>query len=278
MTSIGLDVGTGFVKCVSDIAVSRFPSLYAYRQPSSWEDRKGLVEAVGYEAVNLARHPDAVLIRPVMLGRPINERAFGELARKAIGDVIPKKGAVGEPSNLKLDIAVGLPYDARGERQSVRRLISRLYETNSCNVGLQVLGTLVDVDLKDALVVSLGHGTTEIVAFQNRVPVKGVSVHNAASDICERLGVSKISYLDSNIFCTAKARQYVTMLVDAIMDDLNSISKDLSELPVIVSGGGILIPHVKETIESHLGRKIIMPQDPVKSNANGLYKLASLAC
>ena len=52
MTSIGLDIGTGFVKCVSDTKKIKFPSLYAYRKLAIWEGKKGIVEAVGDETVN----------------------------------------------------------------------------------------------------------------------------------------------------------------------------------------------------------------------------------
>ena len=43
-------------------------------------------------------------------------------------------------------------------------------------------------------------------------------------------------------------------------------------------GGGILLPGMKEALESKLGTGIIVPKDPVFSNAIGLYKLAAKTC
>ena len=70
MLSIGLDIGTGFVKCVSDTKKIKFPSLYAYKWIEEWNKAKKLVEAVGYDAVELSVDPDVIVIKPVMLGRP----------------------------------------------------------------------------------------------------------------------------------------------------------------------------------------------------------------
>ena len=278
MTSIGLDIGTGFVKCVSDGTRIKFPSLYAYRYPASWEDKKGVIEAVGYDAVKLSKYSDAIVIRPVMLGRPVNETAFAELAKKAVELVLQNKDAIGYNDLASSCIAVGLPYEARKYRNDVKRMILKLFGTKNCYVVPQVLGTLVDARLSDAIVISIGHGTTEIVVFRNDMPIKGVSIHNAVNDICSKLGTSKTSYLDDVMFHDIKAKPLVRMLTDGIIDDLNAIRKDLHEIQVVVSGGGIMIPGVKEAIISSLGRDVIVPQDPVMSNAVGLFQLASRAC
>lgn len=278
MTSIGLDIGTGFVKCVSNTTKIKFPSLYAYRYPASWEDKKGIIEAVGYDAVKLSEYSDAVTIRPVMLGRPVNEMAFAELAKKAVELVLQNKDVIGCNEVPKSCIAVGLPYEARKYRNDVKRMILRLFRTQNCYVVPQVLGTLVDVQLSDAVVISIGHGTTEIVVFRNDMPIKGVSIHNAVTDICSKLGNHKTSYLDNTIFEDNKAKPFVRMLVDGIVDDLNAVRKDIGKLPLVVSGGGIMIPGIKEAIISRLGQDIVIPQDPVMSNAAGLFQLASRAC
>ena len=278
MTSIGLDIGTGFVKCVSDTTRIKFPSLYAYRYPDSWEDKKGIIEAVGYDAVKLSEYLDAVVIRPVMLGRAVNEKAFAELVKKAVELVLQNKDAIGQIELARSCIAVGLPYEARDYRDCIKKMILRLFRTKNCYVVPQVLGTLVDVKLSDAVVISIGHGTTEIVAFRNHVPIKGVSIHNAVNDISSKLGNRKTSYLDDTIFEDIKARPLVEMLADCIIDDLNAVRKDLLKLPVVVSGGGIMIPGIKEAIISKLGKDVIIPQDPVMSNAAGLFQLASKAC
>ncbi|MDE1767123.1 MAG: hypothetical protein KGI27_12755 [Thaumarchaeota archaeon] len=278
MTSIGLDIGTGFVKCVSDTARIKFPSLYAYRYPASWEDKKGIIEATGYDAVKLSEYADAILIRPVMLGRPVNEAGFAELAKKAIELVLQNKDAMTPNELARSCIAVGLPYDARKYRDDIKRMVTKLFGAKNCYVVPQVLGTLVEACLSDAVVISIGHGTTEIVVFRNDVPIKGISIHNAVTDICSKLRNDKTSYLDGTLFEDNKAKPFVRMLVDGIVDDLNAVRKDICKTPLVVSGGGIMIPGIKEAMISRLGKDIIIPQDPVMSNAAGLFQLASRAC
>ncbi|MDE1863009.1 MAG: hypothetical protein KGI33_08865 [Thaumarchaeota archaeon] len=278
MTSIGLDVGTGFVKCVSDTATKRFPSLYVYRHASSWEEKRGRIEAVGDEAVELSKNPDAVVIRPVMQGSPVNEGAFMKLVKKAVELVSQKKDAVASQGPDNLHIVIGLPYEARAQRDSVKRLIQREYRPAACRVVPQAIGTLVDAGKTDAIIVSVGQGTTEMVAFQKMVPVKGLSSHHAVSDISSRLDASKISYVACEIFGDSKAGPLVDMLADSIIDDLNSIRQDLKTLPVLFSGGGMMIPRLCKLLESKLSEKIEISQDPVMSNALGLFKLASQRC
>lgn len=279
MTAIGLDVGTGFVKCVSDSKRIKFPSLCAYRQHAVWENKKGRIEAVGEEALRIARYPDSVVIRPVMLGRPIHERGFEGLVKKALDLVLQNNDAMGKEAELARScIAIGLPYDARPHAQSIQKMITRLFHPKRCDIVPQVLGTLIDVNLPSAIIVSIGQGTTEIVAFQEYSAIRGTSVHHAVNDISSKVSSSKTAYLNESIFTDPKVGPLVAMLADSILDDLNGMRQDLEDLPVVVSGGGILVPKLKETIESRLVHGIIIPQDPVMSNALGLHKLVSREC
>ncbi len=50
MISIELDLGTGFVKCISDFGKNRFPSLYASKTVSEFSsEKKYLLEYLGLE-------------------------------------------------------------------------------------------------------------------------------------------------------------------------------------------------------------------------------------
>jgi actin-like ATPase involved in cell morphogenesis len=279
MVAIGLDVGTGFVKCVSNTKKVKFPSLYMYRKLAIWEG-KGIVEAVGEETLSLSQYPNTRIIRPVMLGRPIHNKGFEKLVKKAIDLVLEETNdIIGQQAELaKTSIVIGLPYDAKPYAENIQRIITSLIKPKRCNVVSQVLGTLLDVDLSEAIVTSIGHGTTEVVAFKNYVPIRGTSIHHAVSEISAELGTSKTAYIDHSVFAKPQARPLVTMLADTLLDDLNWVRQDLEDLPLIVSGGGILIPGMKEAIESKISQKILIPQDPVMSNALGLFKLASKTC
>jgi len=279
MAAIGLDVGTGFVKCVSNTKKIKFPSLYTYRRLAIWEG-KGIVEAVGDETLSLSQNPNTRIIRPVMLGRPIHTKGFEKLVNKAIELVLDETNDImnHQAELAKTCIVVGLPYDAKSCAENIQKIITNLVKPKRCNVVSQVLGTLLDMDLSEAIVTSIGHGTTEVVAFKDYVPIRGTSIHHAVSEISTELGTSKIAYIDHSVFAKPQAKPLVTMLADTLMDDLNWIRQDLEDLPLVVSGGGILIPSMKEAIEARLSQKILIPQDPVMSNALGLFKLASKAC
>lgn len=277
MTAIGLDVGTGFVKCVSNTKKIKFPSLYTYRRLAIWEGRR-IVEAVGEETIALSEYPNTRIIRPVMLGRPIHIKGFEKLVKKAIDLVLETNVIMDQAELAKACIVIGLPYDAKPYAENIQRIISNLVKPKRCNVVSQVLGTLLDMDLSEAIVVSIGHGTTEVVAFKNYVPIRGISIHHAVSEISTELGIGKTAYIDHSVFSKPQAKPLVTMLADTILDDLNWIRQDLEHLPLVVSGGGILIPGMRDVMESKLSQKILIPQDPVMSNALGLYKLASKAC
>lgn len=273
MISIGLDIGTAFVKCVSDTKKIKFPSLYAYKLVHEWDKKGKMIDGVGEEAVQLSQDPDTILIKPVMLGRPIHEEAFARLLKHAVSLSAENKDAIGsEPESMAF--AIGLPYDAAVHRGTIQKMIARLYRPKASDVVPQVLGTLVDAEKSSGIVMSIGQGTTEIVAFVNNKAIRGISVHHAVGYISSRLGGGEMAYLDDAIYESPKTGQLVTMLADSLLNKLSIIRQDLEKLPVIVSGGGILVPKMQEAMRAKLGGMIV-PQDPVMSNAQGLYKIAS---
>ncbi|MHB8546685.1 MAG: ParM/StbA family protein [Nitrosotalea sp.] len=277
MNAIGLDIGTGFVKCVSDKKQIKFPSIYACRQLAAWEGR-GIAEAVGDEAIKMAEIPNTRVKRPVMLGKPIDEKGFEKLVVRAMELSLESNDALGKSLENNCIIVVGLPYEAKNHAANIKKMITRLFSPKQCTVVAQVLGTLVDVQLADAVVMSLGHGTSEVVVFKNSSPIKGISIHHAVSEIMTEIGSGKTAYVNHEIFTEERTKPHIISLADALIDDLNHIRQDVENLPIVVSGGGILLPGMKEALESKLGTGIIVPKDPVFSNAIGLYKLAAKTC
>ena len=279
MVSIGLDVGTGFVKCVSDYGRVIFPSLFAYRDLGKWDDSEGRIEVVGKKAKELAKYPDAVIIRPVSEGRPIDEQGFEALVSEAISRVcsIRPTQTVDSEHNSEITIVVGLPYDARNDKMRLRKIIEKRIHPKKCRIVPQVVGTLIDMNKKDAIIMSIGQGTTEIVAFSDRKPVFGTSVPQATDFIM--LGLGEFSYLQASVFAKrgSEIKKNVAKLTDILSNKLIGFMSQLdnkNHYDVVVSGGGIMMPGMKESLEKKLGRKIEVPQIPIMSNAIGLYRLA----
>lgn len=282
MVSIGLDVGTGFVKCVSDYGSVIFPSLFAYRDAGKWEETQGRIEAVGKKAKEFSKYPDAVIIRPVSEGRPIDERGFEALVSEAINRVygtgLQKNKILDmEGNDSEICIVVGLPYDARGEKARLERIIEKIVGTKKYFIVPQVGGTLFEMDKKDAVIMSIGQGTTEIVAFDNQKPVFGTSLPQATDFIT--IGLAEFSYLHASLFAKrgTEVRKNVEKLTDILSNKLLSFMSALdskSHYDVVVSGGGIIIPGMKRSLERKLKMKVEVPRIPIMSNAMGLYKLA----
>lgn len=275
-------MGTGFVKCVSDYGSVIFPSLFAYRDMGKWEDSQGRIEAVGKEAREFSKYPDAVIIRPVSEGRPIDERGFEALVSEAISRVCNikqnHKNILDKEYDSEIGMIVGLPYDARKDKTRLRKIITKRIHPKKCGIVPQVLGTLIDMNKKNAIIMSIGQGTTEIVAFDDSDPVFGVSVSQATDFIT--LGLGEFSYLQASTFAKYKSeiRKNVAKLTDILSNKLIGFMSQLdnkNHYDIVVSGGGIMIPEMKESLEKKLGRKIEIPQIPIMSNAIGLYRLAT---
>lgn len=290
MKYVGLDVGTGFVKCVTENKQLIFPSLYAYRDSNKWESQRGRVEAVGYPAKYMKKYPDAVIIRPVMEGKPIDDAGFSALVENAAKVIL--KNSFGHDNNNSKDnyeicnhfadsiIVAGLPYDAKADKEHLRNLIKKRLNPKRVVIVPQVLGTLINKDMKNAIVVSIGQGTTEIVAFDDLKPILGTSLSQATDFITQSLG--EFSYLDfPRLYDDHKTEvsRSVEKLSHILANRLLSIQNQFSwRYPVIASGGGILIHGMRENLQKRLKKKnniaLHVPENPVMSNAQGLYMLA----
>lgn len=274
-------MGTGFVKCVSDYGSVIFPSLFAYRDMGKWEESQGRIEAVGTKAREFSKYPDAVIIRPVSEGRPINQLGFEALVSEAINRVCRIRSQQNNFSKYdsEINIIVGLPYDARKEKTRLRRIIENKIHLKKCGIVPQALGTLIEMNKKDAIIMSIGQGTTEIVVFDNQDPIIGVSLPQATDFITQGLG--EFSYLQASTFTkqNSEIRKNVAKLTDILSNKLFNIMSNLDEknhYDVVASGGGIMIPGMKKSLERKLKMEIQVPKIPIMSNAIGLYKLAKI--
>lgn len=282
MLSIGLDIGTAFVKCVSDNSRIIFPSLYAYRTRERWESGNKTTIGVGEEALKISAYPNAVVIRPVIEGRPVHQEAFEALVKEAVSRICRAKiGAIVEKyyaENAK--IAIGLPYNAASEKESLRKIIIKTLKPDRCIVVPQVVGTLEYVKRRSGIVMSIGQGTTEIVAFEDMKPVSGISLMQACDFITSQFG--EFSYLDTS-FMNQHAKEIEKrseLLAEILSNRFASFISSLNPMHecskrLILSGGGLLMPRLKAALLERIGMDVQVTEDPVMSNAIGLHMLAS---
>ena len=263
---VAIDAGTGFVKCVCAHMRVSFPSVYGVRRLTSWEDPKEkTVEAVGYEAVGMSIYPDAVLVRAVLEGRIADELAFVAIAKESI----KRLGCEDAVSSLVL--VMGLPYGASKQKQYLEKIVERSLRPRRALVIPQSIGTLLSEDAKTGIVMSIGQGTTELVAFDELKPIAGVSIPQA----CDYL-YDDLSYIEHerNVPDRKKIDSLATILANCLAVFKTKLRK---EYALYLSGGGALIDGLCESLQSKVPDTLKVALDPVYSNAAGLYKLGTMA-
>ena len=263
---IAIDAGTGFVKCVSSHLRRSFPSIYASRRLTRWEDPKeGVVEAVGYEAKKMSVYPDTVLVRAVLEGKIAEERAFVAIIREAVREI----GCERELESLL--IVMGLPYGAALQKQQLEKLVERALKPKKIFVIPQSIGTLLAEDARTGIVLSIGHGTTELVLFENLKPVTGISIPQA----CDYLYDDDLAYTEyeKNIMDKKKIDALTSILANKLASFKTRLNK---QYEIYVSGGGVLVSGLCESLQGKISDSLRIVKDPVYSNAIGLYKLGQI--
>ena len=269
---ISLDIGTGFVKACSIHNRVRFPSLYAYRDTDPWENGKKngtIIEGSGYDAVNIAKHPSAVILRPVREGIPSNKTAFMAVVKQAI-----KNLEISNDDILETSIIIGLPYHAAKDATKFPIFVKKITNCMDVIVVPQTIGTLMASERKDGIVLAIGQGTTEIVAFDNLKPILGRSIPQACDYVYQ--GVNDLEHLNSN----KPNPKRVEMLADIISESLASFKTNLSAnniYDIIVSGGGLLVPGLHNQLKRKIADSLHTVKDPIFSNAVGMLEYAKSA-
>ena len=279
MISIGLDLGTGFVKCISDFGKIRFPSLYANKTVSEFSsEKKYNLEYIGWDAAKRLGQKNFEFVTPIKKGRPIEryQHHIGLLVDAAVKQSFALSRGIATSDEISL--TVGLPFHGKTDVSFLKKSIQKTINPKILSIVPQAFGTLVDVDMTGGLVINIGQGTTEFVVFENMLPIDGKSVLTASSMITEE--ISEFSYLkieqlqNNQALCEKFAKQLVGSLHNSIIDFVDEYDQKDS---IIIAGGGVMIPGVRKNLAETLKDYTIkIPPDPGYSNANGLYKSAKV--
>lgn len=242
-----------------------FPSVFGTRRMSRWEDPKeGTVEAVGYEAVRMRIYPDAIVVRAVLEGRVVEERAFVAIIREAARQL-------GCTDRLDATtVVMGLPYGAAKYKQALEKLVERNLKPSRVLVIPQSIGTLLSEGARTGLVVSIGQGTTELMAFEDLKPITGFSMPQACDYLYDCL-----QYLEYEKKKPEKRRldNFVALLANQLAEFESKLAYPYE---IYLSGGGTLIEGLCKLLEARIRRTLHIAKDPVYSNAQGLYKLGTM--
>ena len=270
---MGLDLGTGFVKCVSDYGSVRFPSVYVRRIHGNWTVKT--TEAVGRSAMNMIGTAGAHTIRPIEKGKPSTkyQKQVEMLVHESISQV-RKCAKTPVDINEKIRIAVGLPYHAYDSKDAITRIVKKILNVEECNVVAQASGTLLDLGMLDGIVMSIGQGTTEIIVIDQMEVIDGESSTWASDFITKKIG--KFAHLDVDKLNQNKdtCKKYAKILAENLAQEVSEMEASYhDQYPIAISGGGLLIPGMHDELFANLKKfKLMIPNDPVMSNAMGLYK------
>jgi actin-like ATPase involved in cell morphogenesis len=294
---VALDIGSGYTKCFDGNQRIIFPSVCSYRQAGLWEDRDGIVEAVGEQALVIAQHPNAVTLYPVIDGKP-QHQAFIKLAEEAL-----RRLSIHFYEEVCL--VTGLPYEtSKQDREQTKNQLKDKLRMNELAVYPQAVGTLFDLDLQSATVINIGHGTTEIAVIEKLNVLGGMSEPLASDYILTSLSSfiqakhgfkpttdSLIALLSGKadtitVFGKSVHRKDLDNQLQSTADHLvEKISYNtrclLAQLPsnlectkvIVLSGGGSLIRGLREMMEQQLACNVVTHPDPIFSNVSGFYKM-----
>lgn len=274
MMKIGLDIGTGFVKCMSDYGAVRFPSIYVRRIHGVWTEKT--TEVVGTKAVSMLDTMGTTAISPISRGKP-DSRYYKQVDMLLAETIQQICNLAKTPIDCqdKLHIVVGLPYHAFSYRDSMLKIIQKSLNVETCAVVAQASGTLIDLNLDSAIVVSIGQGTTEIVVIDDLEVIDGESSRWASNFVTKKIG--RFAHLDVNTLHKNRdlCQKYSKTMAENLAREICDMSEQYgNQYPITLSGGGLLIPGMHERLAARLKEfKVVVPDDPVMSNANGLYKL-----
>lgn len=265
---VSIDCGTAWVKaCKNDIQSVRFPSLYAYRQPTKWENYKDKrIVGIGEDALDMAKYPNSVVIHPITRGIPVNPSAFQSIVQESIKRL--NATSLGQ-------VIIGLPYAASNQRNSLRDMIQKTLGCD-CYVVPQALGILYHNKLEDqnTICISLGHGTVELVAFSNGKVLTGQSLTQGVNYLFK----NGLDYLKVN--SPQKIEKIlIDGLADTVVDAIKGIESTLKEeFEIVVAGGGCLVNDgaLYLGIQKRISDKgLLLSKDPSMAVCLGMWEYLS---
>lgn len=187
MLPLGLDIGTSAVKAVKKRKRIIFPSIYCKRRVKSVWDEKGkeegehVIEAVAEDAIQLSKHEDTILIRPIMEGQIRHDVAV-KLVQEAF-----KRIEISQSESVMM--VTGLPYDV--SVHDINRL-EKVLTTNANQIQEvaiypQSFGSLIDVNLESATIINIGHSTTGLLLVENLTVLGGGTEPKATDYVVDQV-------------------------------------------------------------------------------------------
>lgn len=300
MAIVGIDVGTGFCKAVSENRQVMFPNLVVVRYKSLWDHLKVReTTLVGDIAEKALSEPSRVL-RSVSEGRIIHEVQYSLVASEAI------KRLGFKPEKTRA--IVGVPCrTSKEEQEKLQKTFKEQVKLMDVKIYPSSYGTLLSMGLDSGVVIDIGEGTTDFLVVDKReiitVETLTVAVDSLLETTRNRIimdyGIDlRQEEIRSLIMKTTESlskylptigiktithetvkdiiREETTPLAEEIASTtrtllLHASSEALKDI-ILTGGGSIIYKDALQTLIPEVRLKV--PEDPVYANAKGLYKIA----
>ena len=278
MYCVGLDVGNGFVKCFSSGRSISFPSIFIRNNRSWWDDSHGgngskgggaggTKNVIGYDAAHVADNPGVRTIRPCISGDILDPQGYKSFVLKALDHV--QKGI----DISEIHLVAGLPYSSKNLKKKIADYLVRLGAAK-CTVLPQAFGTLCEF-AGTGSTINIGHGTVELLACKNYKITAGQSIHAGIMNILRGIDESDAGYTRHNFSKKLDSKRLKAGVCDAASYIVNKYQQFMMGIPhegLVVSGGGIMFPGMREELQSAGLGAFVVPENPAMSNARGLFK------
>lgn len=275
MRNIGIDLGTTFVKCVTDNGkYFSFPTLHCYFTPSEWDEtEEKLLNFVGYEATKYLKKHGVVISSPITSGEPKKTEAdsLKRLILHALEEANPHKDDVA--------VVLGLPSNGVRAKSILRSIVKDIPQIKKHGIILQASGAFISMNTPSVHVVSLGGDTTEFIIYDNYVRLFDESGEMSFKHITDRKG--KYAYLNIDDINEDKSPETLTLtrqFAKWIDSNIRSQQKRRNvHMPIALTGGGIM----NMTLRKHLldmlqpDFEVVIPDNPNYANAIGMQMAAA---
>ena len=273
MRCVGLDLGTTFVKCITDQdTYFKFPTLHLQYNADGWDEtNEETVNMVGYEALKHSKRRGGICINPITSGEPMKN------TEDSLRRIIRHATTQANPNNDEICLVLGLPVNGVGALPLIRKIVKKIPNVVRDGVILQATGTYTACKLDSAHVVSIGGDTTEFLMYHKKTLISKISENMAFKYITEPRG--KYAYFDLEEIQNDKSHETAKRTEQLARTIANSVYEQQKKvelkLPLVFSGGSILYAPLLAQLRKHLtDMKIVVPDDPDFVNARGMYMTA----